>query len=118
MRILVADDNHILATILADHLTAHGHEALPAYDGRLAAAFCPQRDFDAIVIDLLMPDTNGIDILEQLHARDRMPQVIVITGAAELLDELSPRLAAIGVAAVIRKPFLFAEVDAALARLP
>ncbi|TVQ88115.1 MAG: response regulator [Chromatiaceae bacterium] len=51
MRILVADDNHILATILADHLTAHGHEALPAYDGRLAAAFCPQRDFDAIVID-------------------------------------------------------------------
>ncbi len=118
MRILVADDNHILAKILADHLTAHGHEALPVYDGRLTSCFCHQRDFDAIVIDLLMPDANGIDILEQLHARDRMPRAIVITGFPELLDEVTPRLTAIGVKTVLRKPFRFREVDEALARLP
>lgn len=117
MKILVAEDNHILAKILADHLAARGHEVVPAFDGRLAAAFSQQRDFDVIVIDLLMPDTYGIDILEDLHARQRMPKAIVITGVPELLDEVSPRLAAIGVETVIRKPFLFAEIDKALARL-
>jgi DNA-binding response OmpR family regulator len=117
MRILVAEDNHILAMILADHLIARGHEAVPVYNGRLATVFCQQRDFDAIVIDLLMPDTYGVDVLEQLHARDRMPRAIVITGVPELLDEVSPRLAAIGVDSVLQKPFLFEDVDQALARL-
>jgi DNA-binding response OmpR family regulator len=117
MRILVAEDNHILAKILADHLAAHGHEVIPAYDGRLASIFCRQRDFDALVIDLVMPDVYGIDVLEELHAHNRMPHVIVITGFPELLDDMSPRLAAIGVDAVIQKPFSFSEIDDALARL-
>ena len=117
MRILVAEDNHILATILADHLAAAGHEAVPAYEGRLASIFCKNQDFDAIVIDLLMPDIYGIDVLEDLHARGRMPRPIIITGFPELLDEVSPRLAAIGADTVILKPFIFAEVDAALARI-
>lgn len=117
MRILVAEDNHILATVLSDHLAARGHEVVPAYDGRLALIFCHQRDFDVIVIDLLMPDIYGIDVLEQLHAEQRMPRAILITGFPELLDEVSSRLAVIGVQDVVRKPFLFKEVDAALARL-
>ncbi len=117
MRILIAEDNHILATILADHLTDRGHDVVPAYDGRLASVFCRQRHFDALVIDLVMPDFNGVDLLEDLHHEQRMPPTIVITGFPELLDELSPRLAAIGVNAVIQKPFSFSEVDDALARL-
>lgn len=117
MKILIAEDNHILAKVLADHLAARGHEVVPAFDGRLASVFCQQREFDAIVIDFVMPDIYGIDVLEQLHAQDRMPRAILITGFPELLDEVAPRLEALGVDTVIRKPFLFAEVDAALARL-
>jgi DNA-binding response OmpR family regulator len=116
MRILLAEDNHILATILADHLVARGHDAVPVYDGRLATILCQKQDFDAIVIDLLMPDTYGINVLEELHAEHRMPRAIVITGVPELLGEVSPRLAAIGVETVIRKPFMFAQIDEALAR--
>ena len=118
MRILVADDNHILTTILSDHLMARGHSIVPAYEGRLASILCRQQEFDAIVIDLVLPDVNGIDVLEQLHREEQMPrQAIVITGFSELLEELSPRLAAVGVDAVIQKPFSFSEVDDALARL-
>jgi len=116
LRILVAEDNHILATILADHLVARGHDVVPAYGGRLASIFCRQRDFDAIVIDLVMPDVYGVDVLEELHEQHRMPKAIVITGFPELLEEVSLRLAAIGVEAVIHKPFSFTEVDDALAR--
>jgi len=117
MKILLAEDNHILATILADHLASRGHEAVPVFAGRLASALCQQRDFDVIVIDLLMPDIYGINVLEELHARNRMPPAIVITGVPELLEEVSPRLAAIGVETVIRKPFLFAQIDEVLAGL-
>ena len=117
MRILIAEDNHILAKILADHLAERGHRVVPAYDGRLAAVFCEQRDFDVIVIDLVLPDLTGIDVLEQLQRRDRLPRAIVITGFPELLGELSARLAAVGVEAIIQKPFSFSEVDDALARL-
>jgi DNA-binding response OmpR family regulator len=117
MKILVVEDNHILAKILADHLAARGHSVVPAFEGRLASVFCQQRDFDAIVIDLVMPDVYGVDVLEQLHEQGRMPRAIVITGFPELLDEVSPRLAALGVDAVIQKPFSFSEVDDALARL-
>jgi DNA-binding response OmpR family regulator len=117
MRILVAEDNHILAKILADHLAVRGHDVVPVYNGQLASIFCQQRHFDAIVVDLVMPDVYGIDILEELHAKNRMPRAIVITGFPELLEEVSPRLAAVGVDAVIQKPFSFSEVDEALERL-
>lgn len=117
MRILIAEDNHILATILADHLTARGHEVVPAFDGHLASVFCRRRDFDAIVIDLVMPDVNGIDVLEELHQAKRMPPAIVITGFPELLDEVAQRLAAVGVDTVLQKPFAFSEIDDALARI-
>lgn len=117
MRILVAEDNHILAKILADHLAARGHDVVPVFDGRLASIFCRKRVFDAIVIDLVMPDVYGVDVLEELHAEHRMPHAIVITGFPELLEEVSARLSAVGVDAVIRKPFAFSEVDDALARL-
>jgi CheY-like chemotaxis protein len=117
LRILVADDNHLLAGILADHLAARGHSTVPTYEGRLASILCQQRDFDAIVIDLVLPDVNGIDVLEQLHQQHRMPRAIVMTGFPELLDELAARLAAVGVEAVINKPFSFSELDDVLAQL-
>jgi DNA-binding response OmpR family regulator len=117
MNILLVEDNHILANILGDYLAARGHTVVPAYDGRHAAIFCRQRDFDAIVIDLVMPDVYGVDVLEELHAQHRMPRSIVITGFPELLEEVSPRLQAVGVDAVIQKPFSFTDVDAALKRL-
>lgn len=117
MKILVAEDNHILATILADYLTGRGHAVVAAYDGRHAAVFCRQRDFDAVVIDLVMPDIYGIDVLEELHEQQRMPRAIVISGFPELLEEMAPRLEAVGIDAVIRKPFSFSEIDDALARL-
>ncbi|MCF7993185.1 MAG: response regulator [Thiohalocapsa sp.] len=117
MKILVADDNHILANLLADYLRLSGHEILTTYDGRSASACCRRQRFDAIVIDLLMPDIHGIEVLEELYADGRMPQTILISGFPELLDEIAPRLSMIRVETVIQKPFLFAELDEVLSRL-
>ena len=117
MRILVVEDNHILARILADYLSERGHRVVPAYEGGLGTIFSERQDFDVILIDLVLPDLSGIDLLERLQKQNRLPRVIVMTGFPELLDELSTRLEALGVDAVLRKPFSFHEIDDALARL-
>jgi CheY-like chemotaxis protein len=117
MKILIADSNHILANVLAEHLRVRGHEVTTTYDGRVACAYCRRQRFDAIVIDLLMPDIHGIEVLEQLYADCRMPQAILTSGSPELLDEIAPRLTGIGVRVVMQKPFQFTELDKALARL-
>ena len=111
MKILVVDDNHLLSTILADHFRERGHRVVPAYDGKLALAFCEQTSFDWVVIDLVMPKLGGVDVLERLRLKRQTCRVVVITGFPELLKEESPRLQALGVEAVIQKPFAFSDVD-------
>jgi len=111
MRILIVDDNRLLATILADHLVARGHTVVPAYDGKMAEVFCGRDRFDLLVIDMVLPQLDGIDLLERLRAKQSPARVIVITGFPELAQEEKGRLAALDVAAVLHKPFSFSDVD-------
>jgi two-component system, response regulator PdtaR len=117
MRILVVDDNHCLANILADYLSERGHSVMPTYEGRLGSIFCERENFDLIVIDLVLPDLNGIDVLERLRKKNRLPRAIVMTGFPELLREESARLEALDVDAVIKKPFSFSDINDMLTRL-
>ncbi len=117
MNILVVDDNHFLSMILADHLRERGHHAVPAFDGKLALAFCEQKTYDWLVLDLVLPELGGIDVLERLRQHNKQSlRVVVITGFPELLKKESPRLEALGVEAVIEKPFSFSDVDEVIER--
>lgn len=110
MKILIADDNRLLATILGDHLVERGHHVVPAFDGRLALYFCEQEHFEWLVLDLVLPRLAGIALLARLRETQRTCRAIVISGFADLLMQTSPRLAALGVEAVIEKPFSFSDV--------
>ena len=118
MKILVVDDNHLLSMILADHLRERGHRVVPAFDGKLALAFCEQTTYDWRVIDLVLPELGGIGVLERLRQQGQTIRVIVITGFPELVEEESPRLEALGVEAVIQKPFSFSDVHDVVERRP
>ena len=118
MKILVVDDNRLLAMVLADHLRERGHRALPAFDGKLALAFCEQTTYDWLVLDLVLPDLGGIDVLERLRQKSQTIRVIIITGFPEVLEKESRRLEALGVEAVIEKPFSFSDVDDVVERGP
>lgn len=117
MRILVIDDNRLLATILADHLAARGHEVHAAFDGHLAEVFCDRDVYDLLVVDLVLPKVDGVDLLQRLRQKNHHCQVIVITGFPELATEESARLKTLDVVAVIQKPFSFSEVDDVVQRL-
>jgi two-component system, response regulator PdtaR len=111
MKILVIDDNRLLATILADHLAARGHEVRAAFDGHLAEVFCDRDVYDLLVIDLVLPKVDGVDLLQRLREKNHQCRVIIITGFPELATEELTRLKALDVAAVIEKPFSFSDVD-------
>ncbi len=116
MKILVVDDNRLLATILADHLIARGHEAIAAFDGHLAEIFCDRDCYDLIVIDMVLPEIDGVDLLERLRRKHHRCRAVVITGFCELLEKETERLEHLGVSAVLEKPFSFSEVDAIVER--
>jgi len=111
MKILVVDDNRLLATILADHLAARGHEVCAAFDGHLAEVFCDRNAYDLLVIDLVLPKVDGVDLLQRLREKNHHCRVIIITGFPELATEELTRLKGLDVEAVIHKPFSFSDVD-------
>jgi DNA-binding response OmpR family regulator len=117
MKILVVDDNRLLATILADHLIARGHEAVAAFDGHLAEIFCDRDDYDLVVMDMVLPERDGVDVLERLREKHHRCRALVITGFSELREKESERLQRLDVTAVLEKPFSFADVDAIVERV-
>ena len=111
MKILVLDDDHVLTMILSDHLTDRGHKVISAYKGNLAANFCEDEEFDVVIVDFVLADMNGFDVLERLRECNRKARAIIITGFPELLKDQSPRLKELDVEAVLEKPFSFSKVD-------
>ncbi|NEX18391.1 MAG: hypothetical protein C1943_17740 [Halochromatium sp.] len=117
MRILVVDDNRLLATILADHLISRGHEAVAAFDGHLAEIFCERDGYDLLVIDMVLPEIDGVDLLERLRRKQHHCRAIFITGFSELREKETQRIEHLDVTAVLEKPFSFSDVDAIVERV-
>ncbi|MDJ0880308.1 MAG: response regulator [Gammaproteobacteria bacterium] len=111
MKILVLDDDHVLTMILADHLADRGHQVVPAYKGNLAAHFCEEEEFDLVIVDYVLAEMNGFEVLERLRQKNRKARAIIITGFPELLKDESKRLKELDVEAVLDKPFSFSKVD-------
>lgn len=81
-RILVVDDNESNRSLLAHQLTVQGHEVHTAASGRAALALMDESLPDLVLLDLMMPDMNGFEVLKIMHARAELRNVpvIVITG--------------------------------------
>ena len=81
-RILIVDDNESNRTLLEHRLGAQGHDTLSAASGREALALMEDDIPDLVLLDLMMPDMNGFEVLTTMHGRDELRNVpvIVITG--------------------------------------
>jgi DNA-binding response OmpR family regulator len=109
LRVLVVEDESTVAATLVQGMRAEGFGVYLATRGeegvRLACADPP----DAIVLDLILPDQSGFDVLEQIQGRCNAP-VVVLTGRLELEDRL--RCFELGAADYVAKPFYFEELVA------
>src|SRR2546429_8585515 len=83
--ILLADDDELFCFLLHGGLSSHGHEVLTAYHGREALKLFLQHHPQITVLDLRMPEMDGLEVLRQIRASD--PQAVVMNLKAWGADE-------------------------------
>lgn len=79
--ILVIDDEESIRTLLRGVLEKAGHQVLEARDGREGLAVYQRTPVDLVIMDILMPDTDGLEATLQLTREYLDAKVIAITGA-------------------------------------
>jgi DNA-binding response OmpR family regulator len=88
--ILVADDTDTVRTLFAQLLASEGYRVITAADGAEALAFAQAHLPDVCLLDVRMPELDGVEVCRQLKAapETRLTPVILITGLADAHDRL------------------------------
>ena len=86
-RILIVEDEPKLATLLADYLRAAGHEPEQVGDGREVMAAYQARRHDLILLDLMLPGVDGLQLCRELRAQSSVP-IVMLTARADEADRL------------------------------
>jgi DNA-binding NtrC family response regulator len=115
MRILLIEDDENVAEVLADAFAADGHEIAITHTGEEGLTYLAQNRPDAIVLDVRLPNLNGVGVLRQIRSVDPALPVIIMTGLATA-GELA-EIQRLGVTEIIEKPELLKRFDDALARI-
>jgi class 3 adenylate cyclase len=119
-RLLVVDDNDFNRDVLARRLERQGHTVLQAVNGKLALELLADADFDVILLDILMPEMNGLEVLERLKADDRWRHLpVIMVSALNDIDGVAHCLT-LGADDYLPRPYnqaiLRARIDALLER--
>src|SRR5438270_11942631 len=87
-RILVADDNPMNVDILQTRLAAHGYEVVTAGDGEAALAAAREHVPDLILLDIMMPKVDGIEVCRRLKRDPSFPftPIIMVTALSDTKD--------------------------------
>jgi DNA-binding response OmpR family regulator len=116
-RVLVVDDEANIRRIVASYLRAEGFEVAEAADGRAALAAFERAEPDLVILDVMMPGLDGIEVLRELRRRSDV-DVIMLTARAEETDRVVGL--SVGADDYVSKPFgakeLVARVKAVLRR--
>lgn len=86
-KILVVDDEPKIVEICRDYLEAAGFEVIQANDGRVGLASARREQPDLIVLDLMLPGMDGLDVCRQLRRESSVP-IIMLTARVEEVDKL------------------------------
>jgi len=116
-RVLVVDDDPAIQRTLAVGLRARGYDVLPAVDGRTAVAACFEDRPDVVILDLGLPDLDGVEVLRRVRTSSQVPVIVLSArhGSRDKVEALD-----VGADDYVTKPFgmdeLLARVRAAVRR--
>jgi DNA-binding response OmpR family regulator len=110
VRILLVEDEDRIASFIVKGLQSEGHSVDRATGMREALDFVSSRSFDMVLLDLLLPDGHGSDVLRALRATDRDVPVIVLSALGEIDDKVE--LLDLGASDYLTKPFAMRELSA------
>ncbi len=115
-RILIVEDEELIANLIKMNLTAEGYHCICAFDGKAAADLIEKEKFDLILLDIMLPEINGYELLE--YIKPLGVPVIFLTAKSEVDDRIKGLK--LGADDYISKPFqigeLLARVEAVLRR--
>lgn len=81
-KVLIVDDEKEFSDVLAERMESRGYEVDTVESGTEALKRVPEKNYDAIILDLAMPKMDGIETLKRLLEMDSDLQIIVLTGHA------------------------------------
>ena len=88
MRILIAEDERDLNSILMKKLTADGYSVDACFDGEEALHCLSVAEYDAVILDVMMPKADGITVLRRLRAAGNAIPVLLLTAKSEVDDKV------------------------------
>lgn len=112
MRILVADDDARTMEFLRKGLTHSGHIVVAVDNGRDALQRATEESFEAIVLDRMLPQLDGLSVLKTLRAGGVRTPVLMLTAMSKIADRVEGLEN--GADDYLLKPFAFAELEARL----
>jgi two-component system response regulator MprA len=115
MNVLVVDDDYAIREALERALRANGYHVALATDGSEALRAIDEMSFDAVVLDVLMPGRNGIDLCRSLRAAGNRVPILILTARDAVPDRVAGLEA--GADDYLVKPFALEELIARLRAL-
>jgi DNA-binding response OmpR family regulator len=115
MRVLVVEDDRKVASFIRTGLEQEGHAVDLLDDGRDAADHAATIDYDAVVLDLMLPGRSGLQVLRDIRAVKASLPVLILTAKASLEERVTGLDA--GADDYMTKPFALAELTARLRAL-
>ena len=108
MRLLIAEDEKALNNVIAKRLTAEGYSVDSCYDGEEALSFLEMGEYDAVILDIMMPILDGLSVLKTMRSEKNSTPVLLLT-AKDSIDDRVTGLDA-GAQDYLIKPFAFEEL--------
>ena len=112
MHLLLIEDNPDLVANVADYLEGRGHTLDIAYNGFAGLGFALENTYDALILDLMLPGIDGLEVCSRLRAGGRTLPILMLTARDALDDKLAGF--ASGADDYLVKPFALRELEARL----
>ena len=112
MKFLIVEDDERLAQLVRRGLTEDGHVVDVEGDGEIGLSVAESGEYDAIILDVMLPGRDGLDVARELRARGMRTPILMLTAK----DAVDDRVAGLDAGAddYLCKPFVFKELEARL----
>jgi len=114
IKVLIAEDEVHLGQILSNFLSGRGYAVRTVTDGRAALDSLRAEAYDVALLDIVMPELDGLEVLKQVRADADPPEVIIITGNGTIETAISAMK--LGAYDYMAKPYRMAEIDVLVRR--
>ena len=115
MHILIIEDEEQLCYSIAEGLRMNGYETDTCFDGNEGLELCMTESYDLILLDLNLPGTDGLDILQQFRTSDSTTPVLILSARGQIQDKVEGL--DLGANDYLTKPFHFEELEARIRSL-